>query len=120
MDMTRHLRRWLNDKALRELGDVYDGRIASVTEETIRNKFTAQKQLEPVITFEDGWRLLPNITQRRTLIEFFGPETEEWIGQRVVVFRHYIQKPDPKTGLIKESWEKRVKLPTPLPLRKKA
>jgi hypothetical protein len=120
MDMSRHLRRWLNDKALRDLGDTYEGRIASVTEETIRNRFTAQKQLEPVVTFEDGWKLVPNLTQRRTLIEFFGHETDDWIGQRLIVFRHYTQKTDTKTGLVRESWQKSVKLPAALSLRKHA
>lgn len=111
MDMSRHLRRWLNDNALRELGDSYDGVIASVTEETIRNRFTSQKQLEPVVTFEDGWRLLPNINQRRALIQFFGPDTTDWIGQRLVVYRHRIKRTDDKTGIERESWEKRVRLP---------
>lgn len=109
--MTRHLRRWLNDKTLREKGDVYEGRIADVAEEQVRNKFKGTRQLEPVITFEDGWRLLPNITQRRALIELFGPDTEDWIGQPLVVFRHYTQTINPKTGLVREAWQKAVKRP---------
>jgi len=120
MDMTRHLRRWLNDKALSDLGDTFEGRIATVTEEVIRNRFTSAKQIEPVITFEDGWRLLPNIGQRRALIEFFGPDSDDWIGQRLVVFRHYTQRTDTRTGLVREVWEKRVKLPVALSLRKQA
>jgi hypothetical protein len=121
MDMTRHLRRWLNDKALSEnFGDSYEGRIAEVTEEVIRNRFKGTKQLEPVVVFEDGWRLLPNINQRRALIEFFGPETEEWRGRRLVVFRHSIQKINPETGLVKQTFEKRVMLPTPLSIRREA
>jgi hypothetical protein len=70
----------LRSGMLREMGDTYEGRIATVTEETIRNRYTAQKQREPVITFEDGWRLLPNINQRRALIAFFGPNSEDWLG----------------------------------------
>ena len=54
MDMARHLRRWLNETSLRELGGVYEGRIADVTEEKLRNRYTAQHQLQPVITFDDG------------------------------------------------------------------
>ena len=72
MDMRRHLHRWLNDDALRELGDEYEGRISAVTEETIRNRYTAQRQLQPVIGFSDGWRLIPNIGQRKALVEMFG------------------------------------------------
>jgi hypothetical protein len=120
MDMNRHLRRWLNDKALSELGDSYEGRIAAVTEEQIRNRFTGQNQLEPVITFEDGWRLIPNISQRRALIEFFGSETNEWLGQRLVVYRHFNQRTDATTGRVKQTWEKRVRLPVALPLRRHA
>ena len=119
--MTRHLRRWLNDKALSEhFNDSYEGRIDAVTEEVIRNRFTGTKQLEPVVIFDDGWRLLPNINQRRALIEFFGPETEEWIGCRLGVYRHCIQRPDAKIGLVKQTWEKRVRLPVALPIRREA
>ena len=121
MDMTRHLRRWLNDKALSENFDgEYEGRISEVTEEMIRNRFKGQKQLEPVIIFEDGWRLLPNINQRRALIEFFGPQTDEWIGHKLCVFRHCTEKIDEATGQSKQTWEKRVKRPAPLSLRRGA
>jgi hypothetical protein len=121
MDMTRHLRRWLNDKALNENFDgEYEGRIGDVTEETIRNRFTGQKQLEPVVIFEDGWRLLPNINQRRALIELMGADTEVWIGRRLCVFRHCTQKTDTETGLVKQTWEKRVRLPAAMSLRRGA
>src|SRR5262245_1700908 len=111
MDMTRHLRRWLNDKVLREMGDTYQGRIVSVTEEEIKNRYKGhQKQLEPVITFEDVWRLIPNITQRTSMIAMFGPETDDWIGCEVVVFRHRIPKVDSE-GVTREKFEKRVRLP---------
>jgi hypothetical protein len=117
--MSRHLRRWLNDQVLREMGDTYQGRIVSVTEETIKNRYKAhQKQLEPVITFEDGWRLIPNITQRKALIEIFGSETDGWIGCEVIVFRHRTQKVDSE-GVTREKFEKRVRLPA-LSLRKHA
>ena len=119
--MRKHLHRWLNDEALRELGDEYEGKIASVTEEVIRNRFTAQRQLEPIIAFQDGWRLCPNITQRRALVEMFeSSNTDEWIGQRLIVFRHRISKVDPKTGVVKEKFEKRVRLAMPHALRRHA
>ena len=70
--MGRHLRRWLNEKSLRELGGLYEGRIASVTEEKLRNGYTAQHQLQPVIGFEDGWLLVPNLTQRVALVAALG------------------------------------------------
>lgn len=109
VDMTRHLRRWLNDTALRKFGGTYEGIIADVVEEPIRNRFTWVKQTEPVIVFEDGWRVIPNITMRKTLIEFWGANTEDWIGQRLEVFRHRIEFHDPETGVLKDRWEKRVR-----------
>jgi transcription initiation factor TFIIIB Brf1 subunit/transcription initiation factor TFIIB len=109
MDMTRHLHRWLNEKALREVfDDRYTGRVATVTEETIRNRYTFQKQLEPIITFEDGWRLVPNIGQRRALIEFFGAETENWIGESFTVFLARVERKSPETGQVRSVFEKRV------------
>jgi len=112
MDMARHLRKWLNDTTLRELGDMYEGHIADVTEELIRNRFRYNtKTLEPVITFEDGWLLLPNIGQRKALIEMFGSDTDMWIGRSLQVFRARIERTDAKTGLVKISYEKRVAQP---------
>jgi hypothetical protein len=111
MDMRRHLRRWLNDAELQRLGDRHEGTIASVTEEEIRNRFTATRQFEPVITFEDGWRVVPNISMRRALVEALGPETDSWIGRRIVVHRHAVDRTDEKTGTTKRRWQKRVYFP---------
>jgi hypothetical protein len=109
--MTRHLRRWLNDAALRKLGGTYEGIVQAVSEETIRNRFTLTKQIEPVISFDDGWRVVPNITMRRTLIELLGPDTDAWIGERLIVFRQRLEFHDPDTGRTRERWEKRVRKP---------
>jgi hypothetical protein len=112
VDMTRHLRRWLNDKALSEqFGDTYEGRIADVVEQTIRNRFTAEKQLEPVIRFEDGWCLIPNISQRRALVAMWGSETNDWVGRRLQVYRHRKERTDEATGRLRVTYEKRVRLP---------
>jgi hypothetical protein len=111
MDMTRHLARWLNNDVLRQMGDTYDGRIGDVVEQTIRNRWTGEKQLEPVIRFEDGWSLIPNLSQRRALIELFGPESDNWIGRRLQVYRHRIDRTDEATGRVRTIYEKRVRLP---------
>jgi hypothetical protein len=111
VDMLRHLRRFLNDTTLRELGDVYEGRIEAVAEELIRNRHNGTKTLEPVIAFEDGWRLIPNIGQRKALIEMFGPDTDMWIGRSLQVFRARLERIDSKTGLVKVTFEKRVAQP---------
>jgi len=106
--MSRHLRRWLNGTALRKMNDRYEGLIGEVLEERLRNRFTATKELQPVIVFDDGWRLVPNIGMRRALIEFFGPDSEDWIGNRVVVFQHRVEQVDPATGEAREVWQKAV------------
>ena len=108
--MTRHLVRWLNNKYFDEFGD-YTGRIDDVIEETIRNSYTGEKKLEPVILFEDGLRLLPNIGQRRALIDLFGPETDDWIGREIQVYRTRTVRIDKATGAERIKFEKGVCLP---------
>lgn len=107
MDMRKHLRRWLNGPELRKLGDRYEGRIDRVTEEQVRNRFTGQKQIEPVIHFDDGYRLVPNYGMRVRLIEFWGDDTEDWIGHRLQVLHEPVT--DKKTG--KTRWQKQVARP---------
>ena len=78
--MSRHLPKFLNERTLRELGDRFDGKIVDVREELIRNRYTTQKSIEPVVVFDSGHRLIPNIGQRKALIEmnvFSG-----WSGRR--------------------------------------
>lgn len=116
MDMRRHLHKWLNNDTLREMGDHYEGRIRDVVEEKLNNRFKGKKALEPVITFEDGWRLCPNISQRRALVELWGPDTEEWLGRRLTVYRQRIERPG-ADGLTRITYEKRVALPAPVPLK---
>jgi hypothetical protein len=112
MDMTKHLKKWLNDQVLREqFGDEFEDQIADVTEQVIRNRFTAPLQVEPVITFASGWKLIPNISQRRALCEFWGPETDDWVGRRLQVYRFRKERIDDATGLVRTTWEKRVRLP---------
>jgi hypothetical protein len=108
--MSRHLRKWLNDAALVALGGEYEGVIASVSEERIRNRFTAQTQLEPVIAFEDGFRLVPNLTMRRALAEALGDETDHWIGQRVRVWRRTTETVNRTTGEVRRVQVKTVEL----------
>src|SRR3954453_16180265 len=75
MDMKRYLRRWLNDAELRKRpNDRYEGVISEVLEERLKNKFTGTNEPQPVIVFEDGYRLVPNIGMRQGLIEFWGSD----------------------------------------------
>ena len=87
MDMRRHLNRWLNHAELINMGGSYEGTIATVVLEEIRNPFTTQRNALPVIVFTDGYRIVPNIGMRRTLVESYGPETDSWVDKRIRVFR---------------------------------
>lgn len=120
VDMNRYQRRFLNEAALRQMdGERYEGIIDTVIEEPLRNRFTGTKELQPVIVFDDGWRLVPNITMRQALIAWWGPDTEEWIGRRVIVYRHRAERVIEKTNAVSgevekhvtERFEKRVMLP---------
>jgi hypothetical protein len=85
MDMSRHLPLWINSRLLSSMENRFEGTIIEVVEQTIRNPFTRQRQTEPVLKFEGGYRLVPNIGMRVALCEMFGAETDHWIGERVIV-----------------------------------
>lgn len=108
--MTRFLKKWLTEGVLRKMGDRYEGRIASVTEEVLRNRFTATKGPQPVIDFQDGYRVVPNITMRKALIEFWGPNSDDWIGRTLIVFRHRVERKDANGDTV-EKFQKSVMLP---------
>jgi hypothetical protein len=108
VDMRRHVPRYLNNLTLETLGDVYQGVIATVVETEIKNKFRrGAAQIEPVVIFEDGWWLVPNIRMRRALVEMFGWETEDWVGRCVIVSRERVI--NEKTGEQTDRWEKRIR-----------
>jgi hypothetical protein len=111
VDMRRHLRRWLNDTELIRRGGRYEGIIENVLEETVRNRFTAQREQVPVIVFADGWRIIPNLSMRTELIEIFGPQSDEWLGRRLTIFRRRIEQRDRTTGEIRERFQKAIYVP---------
>jgi len=121
MNMGRHLRRYLNYDTLRAMpGEMYEGRIAAVTEQHLRNRYTTHRQLEPVIAFDDGYLLVPNLTQRVALCEAFGtPETENWIGEQLTVFLLRTERLNKRTGQLVPSVEKRVRLTRPDDVRER-
>jgi hypothetical protein len=86
------------------MGGEFEGVIAAVTEEPIRNKYTAQKSIEPVITFEEGgYRLIPNKSALQRLIGWFGAESTNWIGGRV---RIYLVEVELKNG--RKQWQRSI------------
>ena len=75
------------------------GTVADVVEEMTKNRYKGwREELNPMIVFSDGWRLVPNQGIRRTLIDALGPETDAWKGQQLRVFRQKMERTDPKTG----------------------
>jgi hypothetical protein len=110
MDMRKHVPRWLNSAALATMDDRFEGEIVDVREQQIRNRFTTERQLEPVIYFPDGWRLIPNIGMRKELVQLLGPETNTWKGHRLVVYQAPIERTNKATGEVTVAYEKRVML----------
>jgi hypothetical protein len=68
------------------MGGSYEGTISAVFEEEMRNRFTTQRAMQPVILFTDGYRIVPNIGMRRTVVESYGAETDRWVDKRIQVF----------------------------------
>ena len=68
------------------MGGSYEGIIVDVIEAEMRNPFTTEDELLPVIVFSDGWRIVPNIGMRRDLVDGYGRETDTWAGQRIRIF----------------------------------
>ena len=85
MDMRETLPRWLTNEALEERGGSYRGTVVSVAMRQVRNKFTTEDVDEPVITFMDGYKLIPNVGMRRHLMAALGHETDEWCGREITV-----------------------------------
>ena len=106
MDMSKRLGPWLNGATLHALGDWYEGVILSVEDQSIRNPFTTKTTREPVIVFADGMKAVPTIPMRHELIERFGPETGDWIGQTLVVACRPVERLDAKTGRTSVKYEK--------------
>jgi hypothetical protein len=96
--MRKHLHLWLSVEMLDARGGSYEGVIAVVEELPLRNRFTAERQTQPVIIFADGLRLVPNLTMRRTLVTALGHETDGWRGRRVTVSLRDLRRVDRATG----------------------
>ena len=86
MDMRRHLKRRMTNHDLEQMGDTYHGVIADVVVEEMRNIYTTKYEEQPVIVFEDGWQLVPNLGIRRDLTDWLGFESDNWIGASIRIF----------------------------------
>ena len=83
--MRTTLPKWLTNEVLKALGGTYSGTVANIVMRQVRNKFTTEDIDEPVITFTDGYKLIPNIGIRRDLMAAFGHETDDWCGREITV-----------------------------------
>jgi hypothetical protein len=81
--MTKKLGVWLSGGAIHAMGDRYDGTIAAVEEQPVRNKWKMQTSMEDVLIFEDGKQLVVSHSMRLELIARFGSESDDWIGQSI-------------------------------------
>ncbi len=95
MDMRRHLKRWLTNSDLRGMGGSYQGIIVDVVEEEVRNRFKGKHELNPVIVFLDGWRIVPNMGIRRYLDAHYGHETDTWAGRPIRIFLRPMTRKSP-------------------------
>lgn len=75
----------MTNEVLKALGGTYSGTVANIVMRQVRNKFTTEDIDEPVITFTDGYKLIPNIGIRRDLMAAFGHETDDWCGREITV-----------------------------------
>ena len=92
--MRKHLKRNMNNSDLEQMDGSYEGVIVEVTLEEMWNRHRGKREEHPIITFEDGWRIVPNIGMRRDLVDGFGPESEDWIGSRVRIFLRPMARKD--------------------------
>ena len=100
--MRTTLPKWLTNDAIDARGGSYTGTVENVAMRQVRNKFTAEDVDEPVITFADGYTLVPNIGMRRVLMAAFGDETDEWCDQKITVrLREVVSKRSGEVRLVK-------------------
>ena len=83
--MRTTLPRWLKNDVLENRGGSYTGVVKTVAMRQVRNPYTTEVVDEPVISFSDDYKLVPNIGMRRDLMAMFGPETDVWCGQEITV-----------------------------------
>ena len=83
--MRTTLPQWLKNEVLEALGGTYVGVVESVAMRQMQNPYTTETVDEPVVTFTDGYKLVPNIGMRRDLMAKFGHETDDWCGREITV-----------------------------------
>ena len=78
---------------LEEWGGSYEDIIVDVVAEEMRNPFTTEDELNPVIVFQDGWRIvLTTVGMHDVLEAHYGYETDAWVDSHIRLFR----RPNPR------------------------
>ena len=110
MDMTTFLHRALtNAELLTREGRRYEGRILRVSADEVFNKFKfTREELVPVISFEDGWDWIPNLSARQVLTHAWGAETDGWVSRRMAVYLVTVARTERGSGRQVEKLEKRA------------
>ena len=108
MDMTRFLKSYLNVPELQKLGGTYEGVIENVTEAEIRNRFTTRTTKEPVLEFEDGRRMVLNLTMLKECIGALGADSTSWSGQAVRVSLQRIETQNHTSAETRVAWHRKI------------
>jgi hypothetical protein len=108
MDMGKTLPRQITNNELEQRGGSYTGIVRGVAMERKWNKFTREKEEQPVISFTDGYELIPNMGMRRDLIAELGCESDDWLGTQITVCQKWFTFIDKETGEEKERPERYI------------
>lgn len=106
MDMRTKLGIWLTGETVHAMGDRYEGVIAEVAEQMVRNRFTTKTGPVLVVVFTDCKQLVLNRTMQFELMERFGHNSDHWLGETIVVGCRRVERADSKTGQPIVSWQK--------------
>jgi hypothetical protein len=112
---------WLTNALLDERTDgTYVGTVSDAREQRVRNPYRFERDeagkrqavYEPrlVVAFADGIQWVPNQSCLRSLVAAYGPDTSDWVGQKVSVSRR--ERVNRTTG---EITRERVVVATDLP-----
>lgn len=110
MDMTPYLQRSLtNADLMTRQGLSYEGCVARVVPQQVFNRWKFTKdEIVPVISFEDGYHWIPNISARRTLTAAWGANTDDWVGRRMRIYLKSVVRTEAVSGRAVEKLEKHV------------
>ena len=108
MNLTRYLKQFLTVPLLQAMGGEYEGIIADVREECLRNRFKAASEEQAVVVFTDGKRLVLNKTMLLACIRWFGDDSKNFIGRRIRVFLREVATESRKTGQRRVVWQRAI------------